>query len=247
MGNNKKYTEPLHAQVSSYIREKIYSKEWGPNRRIPSEHSLMELFGVSRGTIRKAIASLVDEGLLEQEHGRGTFVKEPSLSHPGGDRPLSFAASLAAQGLLYETDVILHSVELAQGEILRLLQLQDGDKVLHLKRVRSVESKPIMLLESWLSLPTCPGLEKLDMSKISAFSAVEKTSGRHIAYSQMTYSARAAGSECGELLQVGDNSPVLNLEQLIFLEDDTPIEWSTVSLCSGQTVCGTGIQREFSH
>ena len=247
MSVDKKLAEPLHVQVSSYIRDKIYSKEWGPNRRIPSEHSLMELFGVSRGTIRKAIGSLVDEGLLEQEHGRGTFVKEPNLSHPGGDRPLSFAASLSAQGLNYTTRVILHNVEPAQGEIAKLLQLNENDLVLHLKRVRSVENKPIMLLESWLSLPECPGLEDLDMSKISAFSAVEKTSQRHIAYSQMTYSARAAGNECGELLQVGDSAPVLNLEQLIYLEDDTPIEWSTVSLCSGQTVCGTGIQREYHH
>ena len=237
--------EPLYAQVSSYIRDKIYSKEWGPNRRIPSEHCLMEKFGVSRGTVRKAISILVDDGLLEQEHGRGTFVRENELSHPGGDRPLSFAASLSAQGLSFTTSVMLHEIIPAQDEVGKFLQLGDDDFVLHLKRVRSVSDEPIMMLESWLSIPACPGIENVDMTKTSAYEAVEEKSKRRIAYSQMTYSARAAGKECGQYLQVSESAPVLNLEQLIYLEDNTPIEWSTVSLRAGQTICGTGIQHEY--
>ena len=56
----------LHSQLSGQIREKIYAGEWLPGDRIPSEHALMEESGLSRGTIRRAIKSLVDEGLLRK-------------------------------------------------------------------------------------------------------------------------------------------------------------------------------------
>lgn len=79
----------LYNQLADILREKIYAHEWGVRSKIPSEHELMELFGVARGTVRRALKTLVDEGLLVQQHGRGTFVAEPGLSHPGGTRPFS--------------------------------------------------------------------------------------------------------------------------------------------------------------
>lgn len=97
---------PKHVQLADLLREKIYSKQWAVSSRIPSEHDLMSLFGVSRGTVRRAIKSLVDEGLLVQRHGRGTFVAKPEITHPAGMRPLSFAESLRQQGKDYVTHVI---------------------------------------------------------------------------------------------------------------------------------------------
>ena len=84
-------SNPLHAQLADLLREKIYSKVWPPSTKIPSENDLVRMFGVSRGTVRKALKALVDEGLLVQHHGKGTFVAEPGTAHVFGDRPLSFA------------------------------------------------------------------------------------------------------------------------------------------------------------
>ena len=66
----------------------------------------MERFDVARGTVRRALKALVDEGLLVQVRGSGTYVAEPGISHPAGVRPLSFADSLAEQGMDFETHVI---------------------------------------------------------------------------------------------------------------------------------------------
>lgn len=62
-GFKKSDKELLYVQVSDYVREKIYSKEWGVDDRIPSEHELMDMFNLSRGTVQKGIKILVDEGL----------------------------------------------------------------------------------------------------------------------------------------------------------------------------------------
>ena len=240
---NKSATETLHGRVSNYIRSKIYAKEWGPGSRIPSEHSLMEEFDVSRGTVRKAIKTLVDEGMLQQEHGRGTFVSEPHIAHPGGDRPFSFAASLAEQGIAFETRVLSKERIGATAEVAEHLQIAVGDPVLRLRRVRYADGRPIMVLDSWTPLHTCPGIEDLPLESMSLFDAVERVTGSHIATSEMAYSARAAGKELATVMGVSENSPVLNLEQLIFLDDGRAIEWGDTMLAAGQTIVGVAHQR----
>lgn len=239
---NKAAGETLHGGLSNYIRSKIFAKEWGTGMRIPSEHSLMEEFDVSRGTVRKAIKTLVDEGLLKQEHGRGTFVSEPHIAHPGGDRPFSFAASLRAQGISFETEVLSRERIGATPEVAERLQIQGGDPVLKLRRVRRAAGKPIMVLDSWTPLDICPGIEDLPLEEMSLFDAVERVTGGHIALSQMAYSARAAGKDLASVMGVSEGSPVLNLEQLIFLEDGRAIEWGDTMLTAGQTIVGTAHQ-----
>lgn len=235
--------ETLHGTVSNYIQSKIFAKEWGTGERIPSEHSLMDLFDVSRGTVRKAIKTLVDEGLLQQEHGRGTFVSEPHIAHPGGDRPFSFAASLQQQGITFETEVLSRERIGATPEVAEHLQIKEGDPVLKLRRVRRAGGKAIMVLDSWTPLNVCPGIEDMPLEEMSLFDAVEKATGAHIAVSQMAYSARSAGKDLASVMGVSEVSPVLNLEQLIFLDDGRAIEWGDTMLAAGQTIVGTAHQR----
>ncbi|MDY2777296.1 MAG: GntR family transcriptional regulator [Collinsella sp.] len=244
---NRVVNETLHGRVSNYIRSKIYAKEWGPGNRIPSEHDLMDEFEVSRGTVRKAIKTLVDEGLLEQEHGRGTFVCEPHIAHPGGDRPFSFAASLGEQGIAFKTEVLFQERIPASGEVAERLQIAEGDPVLRLRRVRSTGGKPIMVLDSWTPLDVCPGLDEMPLETMPLFEAVERCSGARIMYSHMAYSARAAGKDLASVMDVAENSPVLNLEQLIVLDDGRPVEWGDTMLCVGQTIVGTARQRDEDH
>lgn len=235
--------DTLHGNVANYIRSKIYAKEWGAGTCIPSEHQLMEEFGISRGTVRKAIKALVDEGLLKKEHGRGTFVSEPHIVHPGGDRPFSFAESLAEQGISFETEVLNKERIEATPEVAEKLQIKQGDPVLKLRRVRRAGGKAIMVLDSWTPLEICPGIENMPLEEMSLFDAVEAATGAHIELSHMVYSARSAGKDLANVMEVSESSPILNLEQLIFLDDGRPIEWGDTMLAAGQTIVGVGHQR----
>lgn len=241
-GLDKASPVSLHAQLSDYMREKIYSREWGSRKQIPSEHELMATFGVSRGTVRRAMRSLVSEGLLIKEHGRGTFVAEPGISHPAGVRPLSFAESLHAQGKDFVTHIIDKFVAPAPLDVARELGLEVGTDVLFMRRVRTVGDEPVICQEGWFSLPACPGLDKVDFTRESAFDAVQETSGCRIAYSRIRYTARIAGKEHGGYLGVDEASPVLMLEQTIRLEDERAIEWNHTWLKAGQSVVGDAVQ-----
>ena len=66
---------PLYYQTENYIREKILNGEWEVGSRIPTELQLMEMFQISRATLRQAISDLVNEGILERCQGKGTFVR----------------------------------------------------------------------------------------------------------------------------------------------------------------------------
>jgi GntR family transcriptional regulator len=68
----------LYQQVAAVMREAILSGEFAPDSMLPSEAQLMTRYGVSRPTVRNAIAALRAEGLIDVRHGKGSFVRSPS-------------------------------------------------------------------------------------------------------------------------------------------------------------------------
>lgn len=232
---------PVYSQLAALLREKIGLHEWAPGSRIPSEHELMARFGISRGTVRRAISELVDEGFLVQVRGSGTFVSERALSHPAGERSLSFGESLREQGKDFVTHVLEKRVVPAPADVAEHLRIQPDSPVLYLLRVRTVDGKPVICQEGWENLGECPGLEGADFSHETAFDAVERCSGRKITWSKVRYSASAAG-ERAEALGCDEGDPVLVLRQTIGLADATVIEWGLTWLLSGQEVAGTSVQ-----
>ena len=147
------------------------------------------------------------------------------------------------QGISFETEVLSRERIGATPEVAEHLQIKEGDPVLKLRRVRRAGGKAIMVLDSWTPLDVCHGIEDMPLEEMSLFDAVEKATGAHIAVSQMAYSARSAGKDLARVMGVSEVSPVLNLEQLIFLDDGRAIEWGDTMLAAGQTIVGTAHQR----
>lgn len=234
---------PLHVQAANYMRDKIDSREWAVDEQIPTEFELMDILGMSRGTVKRAIKALVDEGLLVQIRGKGTFVTRPNITHPSGNCLLSFAESLHAQGIEFETHVLEHETISADEFLSSKLQVPVNAPVLFLKRVRSVDGEPIMIIENRINLLQAPGLEDVDFEKETLFPWLERCAGKRIGYSQVRYAAKIAGEKRGRLLQVGEEAPVLHLEQQIFYADNTVTEWGNVWLRANRYVVGTVLQR----
>ena len=239
----KKDTSLLYVQVADYVREKIYSKEWGVDERIPSEHELMAMLHLSRGTVQKGIRSLVEEGLLVQQRGRGTFVIQPVMARPSGNQLHSFAESMTEQGIDFTTKVVERRIERASRICARTLEIAEDSVYLYLVRVRSVGDEPVMLIESRVNLQACPGLERVDFESEGLFSAVERTSGMSVGVAEVTYSARTAGKKRGRWLECGERSPVLDLDQLVRLEDGTPVEWGSVWMPANRCVISCVTER----
>ncbi|MEJ2599308.1 MAG: GntR family transcriptional regulator, partial [Anaerolineales bacterium] len=76
---DKSHPIPLYFQLAEILREQIQSGELNPGDRLPSERELNEQFGISRMTVRQALAYLTRDGVLVVKPGIGTFVAEPKL------------------------------------------------------------------------------------------------------------------------------------------------------------------------
>lgn len=82
-----------YEEITARIREMLFSGVLRPGDRLPAERSLAERFGVSRNSLREAIRSLAEQGVLESRRGDGTYVREPD----GESLASAFAASFEAQ------------------------------------------------------------------------------------------------------------------------------------------------------
>lgn len=236
---------PVYQQASEWIREKIYTGEWDTGERIPSENQIMDILDVSRGTVKKAISLLVKEGLLSSVQGKGTFVKSEkgNISYSLGEGLLSFAESLESQNKKYFTEVITSRIEGANKLVAAKLKINQDDPILYLERVRSVDGEKVMLIENRINIKLCPGIENVDFNQNNLFPTIERISGLKISHSESRYAARIIGNERGHYLGVGEDAPVLHLEQLVYFQNGTAIEFGNVWLKSNKYYLGTILQR----
>ena len=135
---------PLVYQLGQAIRERIVAGEYRPGQPIPTEDQLQKFYGVSRTTVRLALAKLVNEGYIRRQQGKGTFVNPRGLVAKGKTKPFSrdmFGVKSTTQiilsaGLKVRTEVLHFARELPSEEVAEKLGTNGKDPVLHFERVR---------------------------------------------------------------------------------------------------------------
>lgn len=224
---------PLHAQISSYMRNSITSGVWPPHYRLRAEHELARELSVSRGTLKRALSTLVDEGLLVQIQGRGTFVTSANPVETGiATDLLSLAETLSNQGIAYVTDVLDRKMTIAEPKIAALLDLPAATQLLCVERIRRIEQQPIAYLVNYIHPRIGAGLSDEQLRRRSLFELIEEGAGERISTGRRTFEARAADPLVAGKLDVPEGSPVLYFEQVTYLERGEPIEYSDVWLRS---------------
>ena len=128
------------AQVRS-ILEQLIDTELHPGDAIPSERTLVTRLGVSRVTVRQAIADLVEAGVLERVHGKGTYVTGPQV-----DSRLhltSFSREMRDRGLVPATVVLAAAEEPADDDVAYALRIRPGRPVIRVERLRMADGTPM--------------------------------------------------------------------------------------------------------
>jgi GntR family transcriptional regulator len=147
---------PLYKEIAAQMRDALAGGEWKPGEAIPAERKLSTRFGVSIGTVRKAIDELVLANLLIRQQGRGTFV----ASH-NRDRLLFYFFHIAPeQGAKQYPEVRL--VAFARGKADRgeaeLLQIAAGDGVFRIRNLLNLDGHPVIVDDLTLPATRFPGL-----------------------------------------------------------------------------------------
>lgn len=218
----------LHSRISAWLRERIATGAWPPHYRLKPEPELAAALGVSRGTLRRALATLIAEGALVQVRGKGTFVTSTLVEPAIAQKLTSLAEDFADQGSPLSTEVLECRLLTPPAPVAALLDSPAGRPILHLVRLRSTAEGPVALLDNYVRTDLAPGLEETDFTEATLFGALASRHGLHIATGRRTFSATLADEEQAALLDVDPGSPVQHLEQVTYLADGSPIEYSDV-------------------
>jgi DNA-binding GntR family transcriptional regulator len=217
---------PLYRQVEDLLRSRITSGEWPEDYKLKPEAVLAEELGIARGTLRQATGALTAEGLLSQTRGRGTFVTSRRTDLPGQERLITLHELLSDSGQEFTTELLLKECAPGPARVRSLLDVAPNEELLRLRRRLLLEGEPFVALDNWVRLALAPGLHERDFSDTPLFAAIE-SAGLTIGWGQRHFRAVRAG-EMADLLGSDADEPVLYLEQVTYLADERPLEYSDV-------------------
>ena len=216
---------PLYQQIRGLITRGLESGEWGPGDVIPSESELAARFGVSQGTVRKAIDEMAAENLLVRRQGKGTFV----ATHNDPRSFFRFLRLAANEGELKS----LKSIPLecwrakAGTDVARTLALDPGAPIIIIRRLLRFGDQPAVFDEIYLpgELFTDLTMDVLKSGGTSLYSLFENRYGVRMIRADERLRAVAADRVSADLLQVAEGSPLLLVERVTFTYANRPVEW----------------------
>jgi len=216
---------PLYGQVKALLVGSLASGEWKPGQMIPSEAELASRFGVSQGTVRKAVDELATDRLLLRRQGRGTFV----ASHAEDRNSTRFLRLRAAAGGAepHQSRLIACRAGSATGRAAQALRLAPGAPVVEVRRVLCFAGRPVIHDHIVLPASDFGGLDAaaIEAWEGSMYSLFETRFGVRLIRAEEHLRAVVAPVEVAADLGVDARSPLLAVERVAYTYDDQPMEW----------------------
>jgi GntR family transcriptional regulator len=208
--------EPLKARrIYLLLRERIQNGELEPGSRLPGELSIAAEFGISRVTVRRALDTLANDGLIDRRPGSGTFVREGNSAQP-------IVADLS--------NVLSHLVEMGRRTGVRLLSfayvnppesvagslgLEPGERTQRSIRVRLIDGAPFSYLVTHVPERIGVTYSEADLASMPLLGLLER-SGIVVEEASQSISATLAGPDVAEALGLEIGSPLLSLTRVVW-------------------------------
>ena len=219
----------LHRQLFVVLRDEIVRGVYTASGLLPKEEALCERFGVSRITVRRALADLAAQGLVERRHGRGTFLIQDRLPLVRARPSLSLIDSLRKTAT--ETQVQVLKVEQLEAplDVAALLQLEPGDKAVHALRLRSMGGTPVMLSDAWV--PARLG-KQVTATSLRKHALYEILLAQGVKFGRVIQEITAELSDPirAKLMQTEVGAPLLKIVRVLHDPDARPVQYITVTM-----------------
>jgi GntR family transcriptional regulator len=217
---------PLYRQVKQHLVRRVLEGEWKPGQSLPSEMRLAEEYGLSQGTVRKAIEEMAVEGLVSRQAGRGTFV----TSYSGNRKPFRFHRLRAENG------------EKVAGDNVEFIFVRDGVRnaraaaglgvdgqtdLTETLRVRDLDGTPALTERIFLPTAMLPGVRGHLEAEMPAsiYLLLEKHYNALITRVEEQVRSRFPDAEEARLLRVDPKTPVLEVERVAYSLGGDILEW----------------------
>jgi len=233
MSNQRELPPPggvLYKDVKRRVLQALADGEWKPGEVIPSERKLVERFGVSIGTLRKAIDELVAENLLIRHQGRGTFV----ATHRRDDHFFRFFKVVHQDGHRSYPTVRLDSFRRIKADkaVCALLGLDAGARAFHFTNVLSLEGRPVMIDDIVLPERLFPGLTEAQLRNRpnTLYNFYQDSFGVNVIQTEERMRSVLATEREAALLGVDIGSPLIRIHRVAFSFHRQPVEWRVSTL-----------------
>jgi len=221
----RRWPRSVHTQIGDWLASEIAVGALVPGDKLPSEHDLATWFGVSRATLRHALAELTRRGLVTRVVGRhgGTFVAAPKL-----EQDLTSLAGFSEQLRRREMVAgarVLFASEHPAGPAAAALRIAKDDVVYEVQRVRLADGKPILLERSLFPAARFPGMldSRLDGS---LYELLEVRYGLRPHRARETLEPVTARVREAEALQVAEGAPLMLVERIAYARSGEPLEYA---------------------
>src|SRR5699024_4443053 len=164
---------PKYYQIYRKLLNQIRSGKFEEYDRFYSDTELVEKFEVSRGTIREAVKLLIQQGYLVREQGKGTFVTKPKIEQDS-DKLMGFTELMLKNDIKPSAKVIEKEVVKAPEHLANLMQLDDGDELVRIVRVRFGNDQPMIIERSYFAYRYFKPIYEMDLQANSIFELLYK-------------------------------------------------------------------------
>jgi GntR family transcriptional regulator len=227
MSNNQQLPSPLaripsrsrSEEVVVRIEEAIRSSVFKPGQQLPSEPVLADQLGVSRNTLREAINSLIEKGVLYRSRGVGTFVTVQSeiMLQTNLEQVVGTSSIIRSKGYEPGQRGFKMLVENADDWVAQRLQIEPGSKVLHISRIRTASLTPVISSEEYIPMDLLDGKPlpegTADCDNWSIYEYIHQT-GFEISMAMTHIKATMSDRHLAKVLEIKEGQPLLRLEQI---------------------------------
>lgn len=214
-----------YKEIEEQLLFDIKKGKYAEGALIPKEVDLAQELGVSRPTVRHAIANLVADGYLERRKKRGTIVKRTQIKQEFTHVIENFNDEIKNNGQKPKTKVLAFKKIIAPAEIQKALNLEKDVTVYQLKRLRFANKEPVVMVTTYLPVKHLEELAKVDFNHTSLYQELDKL-GLSISHVKRKLEVRKATAEQGKLLQIKENDPVFYFHTIGSTKQDKKLEYS---------------------
>lgn len=221
----KKYLE-----VYQSIKQDIVNGNYPAWSQLQGEHSLSDQYGVSRPTLRKAIAKLKQESFLHSRQGSGIFVNPPEFYQ---DNSLTSISERIHHESSLRNIVLTFSTEAAPQQIAEKFNLSGDNEFFHFKRMRIIDEKPAIIEETWMPVSLFPDFNE-EICNASVLDYIEHTAGKSISHDAKKICGKTLDEQEAFLLRVEKGHLCLSIQHHVYLLHSVLAQYTIETLVANE-------------
>ncbi len=234
--------QPLYKQIAQALRALVTEGVLAPDDPLPTEKEICRALGVGRSTVRAALSSLVDEGMVTRRAGKGTFVA-PATMRRTLNSLYDFSGVVRAAGREPANQVLSFSTERPDQPVADALGLPAGEDVFRVERLRMADDVVMSLETSYLPCRLFPGLAEADVTG-SLYAALAGGWGVEAAQATEIYESVLLGRREAELLGRAYRSAAFRITRTAADGRGRPFEMSHVVAPGDHTRFSVHLKRD---